>query len=257
MPMKTMLNSTSKLTVLALGIGSIIGASLLGAEESKTAIAADRISLFTVPLQCPAAPQIGCGPISKPILLQLERQPAITQAWLSGTGTVLAVVWAGNDGRETRTKVVQAVFEKNGLTATELDGEARDTELKSFLSADPWYRGAEVDNLSKQEAATIAARLVRRVQAKVEVSAETAKTLETGLTQAFIKAYNDGFVGQPNKHQALAQELLKVARTNLDEKRVAAFQEAFAKGYLPQAEDNEGTTRQAPDCCSPKSTSNT
>ena len=111
-----------------------------------------------------------------------------------------------------------------------------------------------MDNLSKQEAAIIAARLVRRVQAKVEVSAETAKTLETGLTQAIIKAYNDGFVGQADKQPAFAQELLKVARTNLDEKGVAAFQEAFVKGYLPQAEDNEGTKRQAPDCCSPKST---
>ena len=254
MHMKTMLKSTIKLTVLALGIGSVINASRLDAEESRTAVAADRVSLFTVPLRCEAAPEIGCGPISKPILLQLEHEPAIAQAWLNGAGTVLAVVWAGNDGQQTRTKAVQAVFEKNGLTATELDGKARDTELNSFLSADPWYRGAEVDNLSKQEAAIIAARLVRRVQAKVEVSAETAEMFETGLTQAIIKAYDDGFVGQADKEPAFAQELLKVARTNLDEKGVAAFQEAFAKGYLPQAEDNEGTKRQAPDCCSPKST---
>ena len=243
-----------KRTTIVLGIASVIGASLLGAEESRTSIAPDRISLFAVPLRCGAAPEIGCGPISKPILLQLESEPAITQAWLNGTGTVLAVVWARNDGQQTRTKAVQAVFETSGLTATELDGKARDAELNSFLSADPWYRGAEVDNLSKQEAAIVAARLVRRVQAKVEVSAETAKTLETGLTQAIIKAYNDGFVGQADKQPAFAQELLKVARTNLDEKGVAAFREAFAKGYLPQAEDNEGTKRQAPDCCSPKST---
>jgi hypothetical protein len=255
MPMKTMLNPTLKLTVLALGIGSVIASSRLGAEGNKTAIAADSVSLFTVPLRCPAAPQIGCGPISKPILLQLEREPAVTQAWLNATGTVLAVVWAGNDGQETRRKAVQAVFEKNGLTAAELDSEARDTELKSFLSADPWYRAAEVDTLSKQEAAIVAARLVRRVQAKVEVSAETAKTLEAGLTQAIIKAYNDGFVGQADKQPAFAQELLKVARTNLDEKGVAAFQEACAKGYLPQAEDNEGTKPKAPDCCSLSSTS--
>jgi hypothetical protein len=254
MPMKTILNPTNKLTLLAFGIGSVIGASLLGAEESKTAIGADRISLFTVPLQCQAAPDIGCGPISKPILLQLEREPAITEAWLNGTGTLLAVVWAGNVGQQTRTQAIQSVFEKNGLTAAELDGEALDTELKSFRSADTWYRGADVDNLSKQEAAIIAARLVRRVQAKVEVSTETAKTLETSFTQVFIKAYNDGFVGQADKLPGLALEVLKVARTNLDEKGVAAFQEALAKGYLPQAEDNEGTKRQAPDCCSPKST---
>ena len=89
MPMKTMLNPTIKLTVLALGIRSVIGPSRLGAEENKTAIAADRISLFTVPLRCEAAPDISCGPISKPILLQLESERAIAEAWLNGTGTVL------------------------------------------------------------------------------------------------------------------------------------------------------------------------
>src|SRR5258707_15727864 len=120
-----------KRTTVVLGIASVIGALLLGAEETRTFIAPDRISLFTVSLRCEAAPEIGCGPISKPILLQLEHEPAIAQAWLNGTGTVLAVVWVGNHGQETRTKTVQAVFEKNGLTATELDGEARDTELKS------------------------------------------------------------------------------------------------------------------------------
>ena len=146
-----------KRTTILLGIASVIGASLLGAEESRTSIAPDRISLFTVPLRCGAAPEIGCGPISKPTLLQLEGEPDITQAWLNGTGTVLAVVWARNDGQQTRTKAVQAVFEKSGLTATELGAKARGAELNSFLSADPWYRGAEVDNLSKQEAAIIAA----------------------------------------------------------------------------------------------------
>ena len=163
----------------------------MGAEENKTAIAADRISLFTVPLRCEAAPDIGCGPISKPILLQLEREPAIAEAWLNGTGTVLAVVWVDNDGQETRMKAVQAVFEKNGVTATELDGEARDTALKSFVSGDAWFLGADVDNLSKQEAQTIAARLVRRVQAKVALSQEQAKALEIGWAYVLTRCFDE------------------------------------------------------------------
>jgi len=63
-----------------------------------------------------------------------------------------------------------------------------------------------------------------------------------------------GMLANQNRRPAFAQGLLKVARTNLDEKGVAAFQEASAKGYLPQAEDDEGTKRKAPDCCSPNST---
>lgn len=251
--MKTMLNRMINFTVLALGIGAVIGAARLGAEENRLAIAPDRISLFTVPLRCEAAPDIGCGPISKPILLQLEREPAISEAWLNGTGTVLAVIEAENHGQETRTKAVQAVFAKKGLTATELDGQARETELKSFLSADPWYRGADVDNLSQQEAKTIAARLVRRVQAKVALSQEQAEALETGLTQTCIQAYKAGFAGQKDKEQELRQAMLNVARKNLDQGEIGAFEEALAKGFLPVADDKEEHNNNTPDCCSPKS----
>jgi hypothetical protein len=250
-----MLKPIIKLTVLVLGIVSVIGASKSGAEENKTAIAADRISLFSVPLRCEAAPDIGCGPISKPILLQLEREPAIAEAWLNGTGTVLAVVWTENHGQETRTNAVQAALAKNGLTATELDGEARDTELKSFLSADPWYRGADVDTLSQQEARTIAARLVRRVQAKVALSQEQAGALGDGLIQTFMQAYKDGFAGQKDKEQELRLAMLNVARKNLDQSEFGAFQEALAKGILPAADDKEESQSKTPDCCSPKSAS--
>ena len=202
-------------------------------------------------MRCEAAPDIGCGPISKPILLQLEREAGIAEAWLNGSGTVLAVVWAENHGQETRTKAVQAALAKNGLTATELGGEARNTELKSFLSADPWYRGADVDILSKQEAKTIAARLVRRVQAKVALSPEQAEALETGLVQTHIQAYKDGFAGQKDKEEDLKQAMLNVARKNLDQSEFGAFQEALAKGR-PVADDKEEHNSNTPDCCSPK-----
>ncbi len=59
-------------------------------EEAQTSM--DRISVFNVSLQCPAAPQIGCGTASKPILLQLEREPAVAEAWLNRAGTQIAVV---------------------------------------------------------------------------------------------------------------------------------------------------------------------
>lgn len=46
---------------------------------------------------------------------------------------------------------MQAVLEKNGLKTVGLEGAARDAELKSFLSGNAWYHGAEVDNLTRQE----------------------------------------------------------------------------------------------------------
>lgn len=100
--------------MIAATVVSLVGASPAFAEGTKIAPKADRISLFEVPLRCEAAPEIGCGSRSKPILLGLEREPTIMEAWLNGTGTVLAVIRAEGSSREARTKVVQVVLEKNG-----------------------------------------------------------------------------------------------------------------------------------------------
>jgi hypothetical protein len=54
---------------------------------------------------------------------------------------------------------------------------------------------------------------------------------------------------------ASKEELSKVARENLDQNEIEAFQEAIEKGFLPVADDKEGQNSKAPDCCSPKSTS--
>jgi hypothetical protein len=51
----------------------------------------DRVSVFQVGLQCLAAPQIGCGGEAKPILLKLERDSAVREAWLNRAGTLIAV----------------------------------------------------------------------------------------------------------------------------------------------------------------------
>src|SRR5260370_6131134 len=94
----------------------------------------DNVSLFQVPLQCRAAPQIGCGGRAKPILLALESDSNISGAWLNDAGTSLAVVGKENSSRAARAKTVEthleAVFGKN--SATEFQGEARERELKSF-----------------------------------------------------------------------------------------------------------------------------
>jgi len=237
-----------KKRILAVAVASLLGASLAFAEGVKVQTVSDRIILFNVPFACPAAPEIGCGSRSKPALLELQHQPGIAEAWLNGTGTVLAVVGTEDSNRESRVKTVQSILEKNGAAATELTGENREAELKSFVLHHDWYRGGEVDSLSKQEAEIVAARLVCRVQGKVPLSEGNAKALESGLAQVI----SDGFIGKTDEKPEFAQELLKVARKNLDEMGVAAFQEAIAKGYRPQAEDNEGTKSRTPDCCSIK-----
>ena len=53
------------------------------------------ITFYDVPLVCGAAPAIGCGSRAKPLLIDLERQSAIKEAWLNRAGTIVAIVWSG------------------------------------------------------------------------------------------------------------------------------------------------------------------
>lgn len=246
-----------KRTVVTAGVLGLLGVSSAFAEGAKIAAKTDRVSLFEVALRCEAAPEIGCGSRSKPVLLELEREPIITEAWLNETGTVLAVVGTEGSSRESRSEIVQSILEKNGVTVSELGGEAHEVQLKSFVLCKDWYRGAEVDKLSKREARTIAARLVHRIEAKVPLAREKASAFEISVANVFERR----FVGPSNsdptgKREQLIEELSAIAHQTLDEKQIVAFQEAVAKGIRPLPEDQEEakTKKTAPDCCPLQST---
>jgi hypothetical protein len=247
-------------TILAIGaLGLLATTSCAFAEDAVIKATTDRVSLFEVPFRCPVAPQIGCGSMSKPILLELERDPSIGGAWLNRTGTVLAVVWSEAEKNESTLEAAKSIFEKNGVPVNELAGNAYTEQLKSFTTGTDWYRGPEVDALSKIEARTIALRMVHRVQATVTVAPEKAEALEAGIASVF----EHRFTGTPNdagpicKREQLTEDISAVARANLDEKGIAALEAAFAKGVRHLPEDNEATKSKsaAPQCCnfSPKS----
>jgi copper chaperone CopZ len=200
------------------------------APENAAAPTADRISVFKVSLQCPAAPQIGCGSASKPILLDLERQPGVLEAWLNRAGTTIAVVWKAEANAETRRNVTAELKEDH---ATEIERESRDEELKDFLSGKGWYRGAAVDRLSEEEADVIAARLVRRVQAKTALAKDKAE----GLQRALADAYRQRLTNKIGREQELSR-FQDIGREYLEKDQMAILKEAIESGVLPLP--NEG-----------------
>jgi len=105
-------------------IGALLP-SLALAHENKIPAAQDRISFYQAQLVCPAAPLIGCGSAAKPILLELERDPHVSEAWLDRPGTNIAVVWKERMASRKRAKIVQAVLSEPKVH--ELKGEARAT----------------------------------------------------------------------------------------------------------------------------------
>src|SRR5919109_4124514 len=158
--------------------GGLLCTSFAGGTENITTLSADRVSVFKAPLVCPAAPQIGCGSASKPILLDLEKQTGVAEAWLNRAGTRIAVVWKPDADAEAHTKVATGLKDDR---VVELEGTAHDEAVKDFLSGKGWYHAAEVDRLSEEEANIIARRLVHFVQSKSSSTKDKAERLESAF----------------------------------------------------------------------------
>jgi hypothetical protein len=223
-----------KANVVALLMGAAVCALPVASAEDAAKLSADRISVFKVPLVCPAAPQIGCGSASKPILLDLEKQPGVLEAWLNRAGTRIAIVWKPGSAANARRKVETDLQEDQ---ATELDGQQRDETVSDFLSKKGWYRGADVNRLSEEEAGVIAARWVRRVQTKTTLSKDKAEGLQAALTDALRKGLT-GRDGGPNDKKSSVEE---VGGNYLDPAQLKVLKDAINKGVRPLPGDGGQT----------------
>jgi hypothetical protein len=209
-----------KIHLMAVGLGTLACAPFATAADAAVGVTTDRISVFKAPLICPAAPQIGCGSASKPILLDLERQPGVLEAWLNRAGTIIAVVWKPESNAENRRNVGAELKEDHTI---EIQGKSRDEAVKDFLSGKGWYRGADVDRLSEEEAGIIAARLVRWVQAKSQLHKDKAEALQHAFTDVLRK----DLTGESARQNQKPPRLEDVARQYLDQDQIKILKEAI------------------------------
>jgi hypothetical protein len=136
------------------------------------------ITFYDVPLVCGAAPAIGCGSRAKPLLIDLERQAAIEEAWMNRAGTIVAIVWAGPPhGPE----VAKSVFERHEVECKERPHD----KPASFREKGSWFRAAEVDLLSLQEAEQIAETSVFVPESERLVSVEEAARIKSDIEAYF------------------------------------------------------------------------
>src|SRR5947199_3237117 len=195
------------------------------ASPAARTFESSRLSFYEVPLVCPAAPQIGCGSASKPLLLELERSDVVCQAWLNRAGTIMAIVWSEPSKLRQRSKAVKAVLKERGMAAKELTGDAKRQAVKNFQSGSDWYRGADVDRLSEEEAGVIANRWIGKFRERIVLTDEKAKVLQ----EAFTGQLKRQLTGQATREES-REEMLKIARQQLDEKDVGVLLEAFGNG---------------------------
>lgn len=201
-------------------------ASIFG-QTNGAPFAPERLSIYKVPLVCPAAPQIGCGSRAKPVLLAFEHQPVVESAWLNHAGTLLAVVWKANTKRKERSAVVKTVSKDQGLDAVELKGEERKGPLGDFLDGS-WLRGSDVDRLSEEEAGIMAGRLLHKIRGLVNLTDEQAKILRDHFTEILKRR----LTGELADRESAQEEILKALHQQLSQQEVSHLQEAL-KDYRP------------------------
>ena len=152
--------------------------------KDKTGNKKSTITFYETPLVCNAAPEIGCGSRAKPALLALEKNPAVKEAWLNRPGTVIAIVW--KDKSETET-VAKPIFEENNIEFTELNEKDAKEYHKTFPKENAWYRGANVDVLSTEEASTIAETAVKFALENNVINKEEAGKIKVDIETYFKK----------------------------------------------------------------------
>lgn len=202
------------------------------------------ISFYDVPLVCNAAPEIGCGSRAKPLLLDLERQSAIKEAWLNRSGTILAIVWRGAERSEA---MVKPVFDKHQIDYTERINDEQTRE--SFRTEGAWFRGTEVDRLSLEEAQTIAKTSVDFALRDKLISPEEAENIKSEIENYFRQE-----LVKLRTHQELVQDSrgkFRQAVVSIYEKHIGKERTADARAHgiekpLNRAPENTSAT---PSCC--------
>ena len=168
------------LSVLIISLLVVVGFIVNDNTKSKGQL----VTFYKTPLVCNAAPDIGCGSRSKPALLELEKNPAVKEAWLNRAGTVIAIVWT--DKAQTEN-VAKPVFDENNISFTELKENEIASYQQNFRKANLWYRGADVDMLSHEEAATIAESSVKWALENKLVTTDEANKIKTDVEAYFKK----------------------------------------------------------------------
>lgn len=226
------------------------------------------ISFYKVPLVCSAAPEIGCGSKSKPVLLGLEKKNnVVSEAWLNRAGTVIAIVWNENSSSELRTTTANAVFKENKLDVAEVKGKEYKKMLADFQEKKNWYLGTEVDKLSMEEAGVIAERLTNRINDIVvnndkapPLTGEKNQNLKKGFADVFKKRFSKNYGSEINSDEKnvvqkfkteTENELLEVGKKYLNEKKMKALKDAITLGLRPIESENKNSKG----CCS-KTSSN-
>ena len=141
-------------------------------------------------------------------------------------GTMLAVLPSDPAAPGAATEAFQRILLRHKLETTQLSGKPYHKAARSFSESGAWLRSADVDRLSEQEAEIVAARLVRRTNAKTPLPKEKADALRRELASIARRS----FIKQDITFDEAQKLGMEAARRLLDESQLRAFNEATEAG---------------------------
>ena len=190
------------------------------------------VTFYRVPLVCEAAPHVGCGTLAKPVLLAIEAETGVLEAWLNREGTMLAAVWPDSSERCPGSDKVLLILTRYGLMASELAESERFEPLKSLASGCDWYGPTGLDRLSDEEARVIAGRIIARLRGKIPMTLDRAKRLETAIGVACARVLPDASTTSTSvRRHEIASAILDAGRPLLGDLDFVTFAEAVALGH--------------------------
>jgi copper chaperone CopZ len=197
-------------------------------DYNAIALPTGKITFYEAPLVCAADPTIGCGSKAKFLLADLERNPdAIEGAWLNKKGTVIAIKWKDNVSVSKRAQIISAVGTKHEMeVAPVVDAQAA-IYVKTFPNGAAWYKGKEVDNLSREEAAFIAQKTIASYKKKGLVKDSFAKQFQVDIQ----KIYTDLFLSLTSYKDLNTETYNKV-----EDQIQRAGEKYVGKGKMPHVE---------------------
>jgi hypothetical protein len=233
----------------ALIVPLLVVAGFVVANKSKAK--EPSVTFYETPLVCNAAPEIGCGSRSKPVLLELEKNSAVKEAWLNRPGTVIAIVWKDKPQTEI---IAKPIFEKNNVEFTELKFDEDLSYRTTFRKVNLWYRGASVDELSREEATTIAESSVKfALENNLITKGEAAKIkkdVEAYFKKELVKLRTNEQLNEDSQNK-FREDLFNIAEKYIGKERTEKAMELYEENCKKQCKKDGSCTQPGTkkDCC--------
>jgi len=192
-------------------------------DASNTAV-----SFYEAPLVCHAAPSIGCGSKAKFMLVDFQKySDAIEGAWLNKTGTVVAVKWNNTTTGSKETEIINTVSTSHNIELHPVASAEANNYAKTFPDSSQWFRGKEVDRLSKEEAQIIAANTIMGYKKDGLVKPSFEKQFQADIA----KIYENLFLSISSY-----KDLTTAAYDKVEEQIQKAGEKYVGKGKMPRVE---------------------